>query len=432
MFEVTIRKEKYGFLIFVPSRQSYYRIYDKHISQSINKMIENNNKNIFKDNYYYYYKKFDLDKYNYRYIDNTKFDKNVFVPLEAYFDYTAICNKKCSYCYNKNYVGNITMPERKVRKIFDDLYELGIMRVHLAGGEPTIDYNGLKNYIEYGRKKGMCISMATNGTILTDEVCELLTSNDLFSVSISLDSCDEKENDKTRGKGSFKEAIEGLNNLKEYKAKNKSNLKICLKPVYTPNITEGEIRKNIEFAEKNNIDILKFANPERCENHDKGFYGKQREEYYKCLQMIQNIIEEKDRSLKITNASNPFLYDFIIGIEENKGCIGGQELLTINPDGRITPCLMNHTLLGNIYDYDSISSYLKESENLRKYVKKISNYQCKSCELHSSCRGGCQVRKKVEYGDIKDVDPLCPNNKAKSKVRKKEYDVRKINIYHSL
>lgn len=30
-----------------------------------------------------------------------------------------------------------------------------------------------------------------------------------------------------------------------------------------------------------------------------------------------------------------------------RGCIGGQELLTINPDGRITPCLMNDTELGD-------------------------------------------------------------------------------------
>ncbi len=432
MKEVVIRKENYGILIFVPDKQSYFRIYEGELYNCLVECISNNNYNKLKDQFNKEYNELQLSKYNIRYIDNTIYGKDIFVPLEAYFDYTSKCNKNCTYCYNKKYLGNTIMEKCMVRKIFDDFYKLGIMRVHLAGGEPTIDYDGLKNYIEYGRNLGMVLSLATNGTCLTDKVCELLTTNDIFSVSISLDSCDEKQNDKTRGNGSYKQALLGLKNLYSHKLKNNSNLNICFKPVYYPNITKEEVKKLIDFSKLHNIDILKFANPERCEEHELGYYGSIKDEYYKAIMMIQGVIDnEKDNNLKITNASNPSLYDFIIGIEENKGCIGAQELLTINPDGRITPCLMNHTLLGNIYDYSSVLDYLLHSKELRDYIKLISSYDCSDCKIHSSCRGGCQVRKKVEYGEIKNIDPLCPKE-YKEEMKTKKIDMRKVNVYHSL
>ena len=136
--------------------------------------------------------------------------------------------------------------------------------------------------------------------------------------------------------------------------------------------------------------------------------------------------------MQITNISNPILYNFIIGIEENKGCIGAQELLTINPDGRITPCLMNHHLLGNIYEYKSVKEFLANSNRLKEYIAMIENNDC-NCTIQESCRGGCQVRKIVEYGKIYSHDPLCPKEElTRTKTKIKKEIIRKVNVYHSL
>ena len=100
-----------------------------------------------------------------------------------------------------------------VRKILSDFAELGIMRIHLAGGEPTINYDGLKNYIDTCNKKNLILSMATNGSLLNDEICDLLMSNDLLSVSISIDSAIKEKNDATRGKDSYIKIMMGLKKL---------------------------------------------------------------------------------------------------------------------------------------------------------------------------------------------------------------------------
>ena len=69
---------------------------------------------------------------------------------------------------------------------------------------------------------------------------------------------------------------------------------------------------------------------------------------------------------------------------------------------------MNDTILGKYEEYNSIKKFLLESQKLKEYIAKIDYIPCHSCTLYSKCRGGCQVRKIVEYGEIKEKDPLCP------------------------
>lgn len=429
MKRTVIRNEEYGLLVFNPDYACYYRIYDEDIKNIILEGIKKNNFDKLMEKNKKIYEELNIK--NPIFIDNSEISKNTFVPLEAYFDYTSKCNRSCSYCYNKKFLGDITMEKEMVRKIISDFAELGIMRIHLAGGEPTIDYNGLKNYIESCNKNNVVLSMATNGVLLDDKICDLLTSNALLSVSISIDSAFKEQNDITRGEGSYLKIMEGLSKLIEYKKKNGSNIEICFKPVYYPDISIEEIKSLINISKKLGIQKLKFANPERCLEHGIGYYGKIKDLYYQTAKIIDECIKENDSDLQITNITNPVLNNCIIGIEENNGCIGGQELITINPDGRITPCLMNHYLLGNIYDYKSIREFLENSEKLKKYKEIISDYSC-NCYFEPSCRGGCQVRKIVEYGKIINRDPLCPRDYLTSKDTKRKELIRKVNVFHSL
>lgn len=429
MKRTVIRNETYGLLVFNPYEASYYRIYDENIKNIILNCVNKNDFNELKEKSIKIYNKLNINSPIY--INNVELGKKAFVPLEAYFDYTSRCNRSCPYCYNKKFLGNITMEAEMVKKIISDFAELGIMRIHLAGGEPTIDYNGLKNYIEECNRKNMVLSLATNGSFFNDEICDLLTSNELLSVSISIDNALKEKNDITRGKDSYIKIRNGLKKLLEYKEKNNSKTEICFKPVYYPTITREEVNALISLSNDLGIQKLKFANPERCLEHEKGYYGKIKNLYYHTAKMIQECIKENNTNLEITNISNPVLYDLIIGIEENRGCIGAQELITINPDGRITPCLMNHHLLGNIYDYNSVRDFLENSHQLKEYIKLIRSYHC-DCKLEKSCRGGCQVRKIVEYGKIESIDPLCPREEIMEERKLKKEIIRKVNVYHSL
>lgn len=355
-------------------------------------------------------------------------------PLEYYFDFTNVCNLKCSHCYNRENMNTKTMTPEQIEKIIVDMYNSGVMRLHLAGGEPTLFPKELDTYLATAKRYGIITSMASNGVSITDKICEILDRNDLMSITISIESANEEENSKIRGKGSLKKSIEGIKKLSEYRRKHNSKYAIGIKVSYDVDIDDKEFEDLIRLSKELKIDILKFANPERCIFHEQGYYSKKAQKYYKNMEAVRKLREKYKDEIFITQITSPVNNCADIGLPNMEGCIGAQELIAINCKGEVTPCLMNDTYLGNIFEVDSIRDLYK-SEAMDDYYKKISNYDCKTCQYHKECRGGCQVRKIVEYGKIEKNDPICPvknNIKVNIKDTKDDSRLMKIMVLHSL
>lgn len=377
---------------------------------------------------------------NFRVLTYTDNSSNAIAfPLEMYFDYSSHCNLRCPGCYNQRHLDNKSFNVNDIIKVISELYDLGIMRLHLAGGEPTLDYEKLKVYLTTAQKYNVVTSMATNGTLLTESMCALLMNTDLFAVSISLDGWNEKMNRIRRGGNieNFSRIVDGIKRLVEEKRKLNARTEICLKPTYETKVGMDYFEEMICFAISLGVDKIKFANPERSLNHDPQHYQYGVDHYYENMFSIGRLQQKYQEKIKITNITNPAVSCGQIGISGNKGCIGSQELIAINPDGRITPCLMNDTWLGNYYEYPSLKAFFKESKELRKYRETIQpNPNCLACDAFLRCRGGCQVRKIVNNGSITGMDSYCPIL-AGVEIPKKETDIsthlfHKINVFHSL
>ena len=420
--KLLIRQENFGYLLYSIPMKCYYTV--KNNGEFIVSTVLNNlrnGKDVFEQidaQYLSELKKVGFDN-NIRVLDHrNKVSRQLFVPLEYYFDFSNKCNLRCPHCYNSKHLGKITMPEESVSAIIDEMYDLGVMRLHLAGGEPTIEKKGIANYLSTAKKHNIVTSMATNGTLLTDEMCEILLGNDMFAISISLDGYDEETNNKRRGEGFFSVTVDGVRRLIKKRDEMGKKTEICLKPIYEYNTSLNFFDRMTEFAISLGVDKIKFSNPERSVNHELGYYGKHIEPYYEKLNYISELQVKYKGKIAILNVTNPIEGCFAIGLKEMRGCIGGQELLTINPDGRITPCLMNDTELGDYFDYRSINKFLLTSKALTNYISSIQYEPCFDCEAYSMCRGGCQVRKRVEYGKIQFKDPYCPMEYNKAELKK--------------
>ncbi len=368
---------------------------------------------------------------------NSNNKEGLMAPLEYYFDFTNVCNLRCSHCYNRKNMNTSTMSSEEIERIITDMYNNGIMRIHLAGGEPTLFPEEMNTYLATANKYGIVSSMATNGVGITEEICDIISKNNIMSITVSIESADEEKNAKIRGKGSLKKALEGVETLIKYREKNHQNYLVGIKVSYDVDTEKEDFEKLIELALKLKIDVLKFANPERCLFHERGYYSKTKDKYYENIKIINDLKEKYKEQLFITQISSPITNCSNIGLPNMKGCIGAQELIAINSKGNITPCLMNNFNLGNVKDYKSISE-VYTSDKIKKYYQKIKNYDCTGCQYHNQCRGGCQVRKMVEYGDIKEIDPLCPKNNKKivdEINEKKPSEFKKFNkviVVHSL
>lgn len=433
---ITIRKEPYGCLFYVNSKKMYYLIEDNALMQHFYNAEKNDKSRHIVINYLRSNNLTSKNEVLY-FVDNS-FTNVQMVPLEIYFDYTTKCNLKCTYCYNKDYYNKYdTLQDSDIIKILTDLYELGIMRIHLAGGEPLIYEDKLIKYVSFCNSHNMVLSMATNGTLINKSNSEFLLSNNLLSISVSLDSYDEKINDKLRGVGSYKKAINGIKTLVETKKAINSNTDICIKPVFFPDISINEIENNILMAIELGVDKIKFSNPERSTHHDPGYYFKNKSLHYSIINELLVLKTKYKEKIKIDVINNPLNHKLNIGLPNRIGCIGAQELLTINPNGIITPCLMNKQNLGLYNNYESLKQYIKNSPELINYNKKIqSNEVCKKCIIVNQCRGGCQVRKHVEKIPFNECGPYCPkamvnqpNSIANNSTSQKH---KPIYVFHSL
>lgn len=429
---LTVRYENVGLLIYSSKKKNYYFSNDIEVINECKKVFKN----------FSNYEKTEVAKEleelglneGVREIDCTGCENQLSAPLEYYFDFTSKCNLKCLHCYNKDNISSTTMPNNEIKKIIKDMYDSGIMRIHLAGGEPTCELDGLNTYMSTAKKYGIVSSMSTNGVNLSDKVLDVMLKNDLFSITISLEGATEEDNAKIRGIGNFEKAIITIKKLVMLKKKLNKKTIICVKMSYYTNISKNKLEEMVLLGIRLGVDVVKFANPERCIFHEKGFYGKVYNDYYKVMNYVRELKEKYADSIYISEVSNPMNNCGTIGLPNMKGCIGGQELIAINPDGRISPCLMNQINLGNIYDYKSIKDFFATSENLKKYLELISNYDCENCNIHSSCRGGCQVRKYVEYGSICGIDPMCPVKQEKELMINEDESkkLRKVKVLHSL
>lgn len=345
-------------------------------------------------------------------------------PLESYFDYTWVCNlanAKCgreSHCYASDFLGTTTMAPENVRNVLYQLRNMGVMRLHLAGGESTVDAGALANYLNTANELGLYTSMATNGLLFSERICDIILANNLKSVSFSLDGHTEETHAAVRGGGLFKKTIEGIRRFKKLRDELNSPTMICLKPTYDVNTSFEVLRGIVEIGLELGMDLVKFSNPERCLHHLQGHYGQHVEEYYRYAFYCKELQEEFKDKIAISVVNNPLVGCETIGIPGMKGCIGAQELITINPDGTITPCLMHPKPLGNILtEYESLEMFWRTSNQLVSFWNELETPgKCKTCTMHHRCRSGSVTRRVVEVGQHTRisgqftgvVDPLCP------------------------
>lgn len=130
-------------------------------------------------------------------------DKPLFIVLVT----NNSCNLNCLYCYG-NYGkrnNHIDYSTKELLKIIDELKGLGTRLLTVHGGESLLRRD-IGEIFNYAKLKGFYISLNTNGYLLPKKIEELRC---LDTIVVSLDGREES-NDKNRGKGSFKKAIQAI------------------------------------------------------------------------------------------------------------------------------------------------------------------------------------------------------------------------------
>ena len=265
------------------------------------------------------------------------------------------CNLACKYCFAEEgeYHGRRELMSFEVgKKALDFLVKNSGNRVNLEvdffGGEPLMNWEVVKQLVEYGRSlekpynKKFRFTLTTNGVLLNDEIMEYL-NKEMSNVVISLDGRKEV-NDRMRpfrnGKGSYDLIVPKFKKLAE--SRNQTNYYI--RGTFT--------RDNLDFSE----DVKHFADLGFKQMSIEPVVGPEEDPYSIREEDLPTIMEEYDKLaleyIKREKEGRGFnFFHFMIDLNQGpcvykrlSGCGSGTEYLAVTPWGDFYPC---HQFVGN-------------------------------------------------------------------------------------
>ena len=324
------------------------------------------------------------------------------------------CNLACKYCFAEEgeYHGRRAMMSFEVgKKALDFLVANSGSRVNLEvdffGGEPLMNWDVVKQLVEYGRSleesnhKKFRFTLTTNGVLLNDEIMEYL-NKEMSNVVLSLDGRKEV-NDRMRpfrtGKGSYDLIVPKFQKLAE--SRNQSNYYV--RGTFT--------RDNLDFSE----DVKHFADLGFKQMSIEPVVGPEEDPYSIREEDLPKIMEEYDKLaleyIKREKEGRGFnFFHFMIDLNQGpcvykrlSGCGSGTEYLAVTPWGDFYPCHQfvgnEEFLMGNVDEGIKRTDFVKTFGNCNVYSKE----KCKNCFARFYCSGGCAANSFNFHGTINDA-----------------------------
>lgn len=313
-----------------------------------------------------------------------------------------VCNKKCSYCYEKNdgsEVMTIEIADKVIEKLRNSDY--WIKSVMFFGGEPTISLPLMKHLYEKN-KEDVSFKVTTNGYFLEKyDERDYSFMKGFENITVSIEGTEE----------AFK-TLRGGDNLKflESQMITLSNnnysvtANISVNGLLYSNIDEFVSR--IERLIENNIAIH--------------FYYLKSNDYFSSLEDYTSfILEIRDRNKRI--------YDMIILNDNNDDysfeylCTLENEL-TVNPLGKFITCAWDKKALGDI-DTPIESIVNSWASEVAKNHKKMWS-GCENCEVNvGKCSVSCPafINECMKNDNIELLESLCDRQRVNEYLRRKEF-----------
>ena len=324
------------------------------------------------------------------------------------------CNLGCKYCFAEEgeYHGRRALMSFEVgKKALDFLIANSGNRINLEvdffGGEPLMNWNVVKQLVEYGRSqekehnKKFRFTLTTNGVLLNDEIMEFC-NKEMSNVVLSLDGRPEV-NDRMRpfrnGKGSYELIVPKFQKF----AKSRGEKDYFVRGTFT--------RNNLDFGN----DVLHYADLGFEKLSMEPVVAAPEEPYSIREEDLPQIMDEYDRLakefVKRQKEGRGFkFFHFMLDLSQGpcvakrlSGCGSGTEYLAVTPWGDLYPCHQfvgnEEFLLGNV-DTGVVNTKVRDEFKLcNVYAKE----KCKNCFARFYCSGGCAANSFNFHGSITDA-----------------------------
>ena len=168
-----------------------------------------------------------------------------------------VCNFKCGYCLPDGYKidksdNRSFLNIEEIGRLAKTLSELGVSKIRLTGGEPTVrkDFFEIVKIIK--KNSGIKKTVITTNGYRLDKIADNIKNSGLDGINISIDSLNADTFKKITGHDRLGEILKGIKNLQKLNFKNIKINAVLLKGV---NDTEKDFNNWAEFIKNNEIDF---------------------------------------------------------------------------------------------------------------------------------------------------------------------------------
>ena len=324
-------------------------------------------------------------------------------PFSLIAEVTHRCPLHCLYCSNPLELQRTEeeLPTGDWKRVFQQAAQLGILHLHLTGGEP-LARKDLPELIRTARDAGLYVNMITSGVGLSEERLATLVDAGLEHLQLSFQDLDETTANHIAGTRAHA-------------------LKLALIPIvkkfplaFTVNLVVH--RMNLDRLEAFIALAEEFA-PDRLEIAHVQYYGWA----LKNRSLLMPTQEQVDRSLPIIEAAKERLKgrihleavfpDYFGNFP--KACVGGwgRQMVLIDPLGQAMPCHAAAVIPGlhfdNVRDHD-LSWIWQSSPAFNRFRGDAwMSDTCLACPRKERDFGGCRCQAFLLTGDAEAIDPVC-------------------------
>lgn len=270
-------------------------------------------------------------------------------PSHAQIAVTNACPQNCEYCYNKDRTGKV-IDTATIKRIIQDLKELGVFWLGFTGGEPLLQKDLVK-ITEYAGND-CAVKLFTTGCTLSKELARDLRNAGLFSVSVSLDHWKVEQHDKVRRyAGAFQTALKAIEIFKHI-----GGVHVGVSAVLSKDMIKNyQVEEFLDFLKGLEIHEAWLS---ECKPSIAEFWT---DDLVITEQERLNLVELQDRYNKERKITVNYLAHF--EGKEHFGCNAGHKMVYVDPFGEVGPCVFIPMSFGNVKE-KSIKTIFKE---MRKY-----------------------------------------------------------------
>ncbi len=168
-----------------------------------------------------------------------------------------VCNFKCGYCLPDGYKidksDNRTFINiEEIGRLAKALSELGVSKIRLTGGEPTVRKDFFEIIKIIKENSGIKKTVITTNGYRLDKIANAIKNSGLDGINISIDSLNAATFKKITGHDRLEEILRGIKKLQKLNFKNIKINAVLLKGV---NDSEKDFNDWAEFVKKNEIDF---------------------------------------------------------------------------------------------------------------------------------------------------------------------------------